>query len=76
MYGPKSDLGYFYTIPDSLCTCKKTIPDRVSVHTRMVIYGAASVMERSVATTIPKVMSHISDSFSCWHKKLFGIVST
>ena len=39
-------------------------------------YGAASVMERSRSTLVSKVMSHTSDSFSCWHKKPSGIVWT
>ena len=54
-----------HTIPDSFCAGTKTIPDRASVYThKNRDFGAISVTERSCATPISKVESHISDSCS------------
>ena len=54
-----------HTIPDSFCAGTKTIPDRASVYThKNRDFGAISATERSCATPISKVESHISDSCS------------
>ena len=54
-----------HTIPDSFCAGTKTIPDGASVYThKNRDFGAISVTERSCATPISKVESHISDSCS------------
>ena len=58
-------LDYVYTVLDSFCAGTKTIPDRASVYThKNRDFGAISVTERSCATPISKVESHISDSCS------------